>query len=102
MLKCIRKKIMCKFQEKRGWIGKCKGRICPRIQEKLDKIKRSLDHDAVLAGDGVWEVTDIGKCYVVDLRQRTCGCVCHASCPGPCHSWEDGFLHYTGSLDIIT
>lgn len=65
---------MCRFQEKREWIGKCKGRFSPRIQEKLDKVKRkSLYYDAVLVGNGVWEVTDIGKCYVVDLRQRACG-----------------------------
>lgn len=67
---------MCRFQEKREWIGKCKGRFSPRIQEKLDKVKRkSLYYDAVLVGNGVWEVTDIGKCYVVDLRQRACGWV---------------------------
>lgn len=52
MLELIRTQIMCRFQEKREWIVKWKGSICPKIHEKIEAIRvRAMDYESFLTGD---------------------------------------------------
>lgn len=57
MLETISKQCICKFQEKRECIEKWKGSICPRIKQKVEKIRmQTMNYEATLARSGVWEV----------------------------------------------
>ncbi|KAL3498461.1 hypothetical protein ACH5RR_041193 [Cinchona calisaya] len=75
MFETIRRLIMCRYQEKRELISKIKGNICPRIHDRLEEIKqRSFDYEAILSGNGIWEVTYYNKHFVVNLYGRSCTC----------------------------
>ncbi|KAL3522552.1 hypothetical protein ACH5RR_015386 [Cinchona calisaya] len=75
MFESIRKMIMCRYQEKKEWIAKVKSSICPRIHNKLEENKlKSIDYEVLPAGNGIWEVTEFGHNYVVNLVARTCSC----------------------------
>ncbi|XP_062155259.1 uncharacterized protein LOC133863331 [Alnus glutinosa] len=75
MLEMIRKQLMRRYQLKRDGIAKLKGKLCPRIVEKLEAIGESAsDCLSRFAGDGIFEVEQGRRQYAVDLRRRTCGC----------------------------
>jgi len=75
MLEMIRKQLMRRYQLKRDDIKKLKGKLCPRIVEKLEDIgEAASDCLSHFAGDGIFEVEQGSKQYAVDLRRRTCGC----------------------------
>jgi hypothetical protein len=68
LMKMLRKKLMKRYQKKRGGIIKMDGRICPKILERLDELSRDASHcDGVYAGDGFFEVTNKQKQHVVNL-----------------------------------
>jgi len=74
MLKMLRKKMMKRYQTKRDGINTMNGRICPRIVVRLDEIGQDAGHCySTYAGDGLYEVTDKDKQYVVNFVRRTCG-----------------------------
>lgn len=75
MLEALRRQIMCRIYTKKQWIEKYAGKVCPRIQDKLDVIKnKSLQFECYLSADGRWEVTVEDKGWFVDLRNHTCSC----------------------------
>jgi hypothetical protein len=75
MLEMIRKQLMRRYQLKRDGINKLKGKLCPRIVEKLEAIgEAASDCLSRFAGDGIFEVEQGRRQYAVDLRRRTCGC----------------------------
>lgn len=76
MFETIRRMVMCRFQEKRDWIAKVRGNICPRIHDKLEFIKsKSFDFEPIQASPHIWEVVDLNKQYVVNISRRTCTCM---------------------------
>lgn len=75
LLEALRRQIMCRIYTKKQWIEKYAGKVCPRIQDKLDVIKnKSLQFECYLSADGRWEVTVEDKGWFVDLRNHTCSC----------------------------
>lgn len=71
MFKTIRRQIMCRFQEKREWIGKVKSKICPRIVQKIEVMKNEAIHfDVLVAGSGVYEVACLNKAFVVNFLDK--------------------------------
>ncbi|XP_071918009.1 uncharacterized protein [Coffea arabica] len=75
MFEAIRRLIMCRYQKKREFISKVKGKICPRIHDKVEEIKaRAMEYEAVQAGQGIWEITGYAGHKVVNLNARTCTC----------------------------
>ena len=75
MFEAISRLIMCRYQEKREFISKVKGKICPRIHDKVEEIKaRAMEYEAVQAGQGIWEITGYAGHKIVNLNARTCTC----------------------------
>ncbi|KAL3533121.1 hypothetical protein ACH5RR_006642 [Cinchona calisaya] len=62
--------------EKREWISKVKGNICPRIQEKLEANKdKSVEFEALKASEDLWDVNAFSnQNFVVNLSNKTCIC----------------------------
>jgi hypothetical protein len=55
MLEMIRKQLMRRYQLKRDGINKLKGKLCPRIVEKLEAIgEAASDYLSRFAGDGIF------------------------------------------------
>jgi hypothetical protein len=75
MLEMIRKQLMRMYQLKRDGISKLKGKLCLRIVEKLEAgceaASECLSH---FSGDGMFEVEQGSRQYVMDIRNRKCGC----------------------------
>jgi len=75
MLEMIRKKLMRRYQLKRDGISKLKGKLCPRIVKKLEAVgEAALDCLSCYFGDGMFEVEEGRRQYVVDIQNRKCGC----------------------------
>ncbi|GLT53725.1 hypothetical protein SLA2020_269780 [Shorea laevis] len=75
MLEMIRKQLMRRYQLKRNGIMTLKGKLCPRIVGKLERIGEQAIHClSTYAGDGLFEVEEKNKQYVVNLGRKTCGC----------------------------
>jgi hypothetical protein len=76
MLEMIRKQLQKKYQVKRDGIKTLKGKLCPRIVDKLEAIgEEATNCLSRYAGDDLFEVEQGRRTYVVDLRKRTCGCM---------------------------
>ncbi|XP_077215851.1 uncharacterized protein LOC143850494 [Tasmannia lanceolata] len=74
LLETIRRLLMGRFQ-RQSEIDKYEGPICPKIQEKLEKIKVvACDCHVEWSGGEEYEVQRNGKQYVVNLAQKCCGC----------------------------
>ncbi|KAF3954355.1 hypothetical protein CMV_020285 [Castanea mollissima] len=75
MIEKIRRKLMRRFQLKREGMSKLTGKICPKIQAKLDNegLKYS-DYVSIYAGNGLFEVECRHQRFVVNLSKRKCGC----------------------------
>ncbi|XP_062161919.1 uncharacterized protein LOC133868944 [Alnus glutinosa] len=74
MLEMIRKKLMRRYQLKRDGISKLKGKLCPKIVKKLEAVgEAALDCLSCFFGDGMFEVEEGRRQYVVDIRNRKCG-----------------------------
>jgi hypothetical protein len=75
MLEMIRKQFMRRHQLKRDGISKLKGKLCPRIVEKLETVGDvASDCLSRYSGDGMFGVEQGSRQYVVDIRNRKCGC----------------------------
>jgi hypothetical protein len=75
MLEMLRKKLMKRYQTKKDVIRTMNGRICRRIMARLKEIEQDAGHCYnTYAGDGLYELTDKDKQYVVNLVRRICRC----------------------------
>ena len=75
MIEKIRRKLMRRFQLKREGMSKLTGKICPKIQVKLDNEGlKSSNCVSIYAGNGLFEVECKHQRFVVNLSKRTCGC----------------------------
>jgi hypothetical protein len=63
------------YQLKRDGISKLKGKLCPRIVKKLEAVcEAASDCLSCYSGDGMFEVEQGSRQYVVDIWNRKCGC----------------------------
>ncbi|XP_012851412.1 PREDICTED: uncharacterized protein LOC105971112 [Erythranthe guttata] len=75
MLEALRRQFMCRIHTKRLLVEKCSGKLCPRIQDKVNMIKdKALDFECHVSANGKWEVTMGNKGWDVDLNRQTCSC----------------------------
>ena len=75
MLKWIRVRLMTRLYTKKIGIEKYRGKLCPNIQDKLEKLK--LEFKGIYAmpsGRFVYEVDNERERHVVDLVGKTCRC----------------------------
>jgi hypothetical protein len=74
MLEMIRKQLQRRYQLKRDGIKTLKGKLCPRIVDKLEAIgEEAANCLSRYADDDLFEVEQGRRTYVVDLGKRTCG-----------------------------
>ena len=75
MLEWIRVRLMTRLYTKRGGIQKYARKLCPSIQDRLDKLKvESKPFSATLTGSFLYEVGSQYERHVVDLIKKTCSC----------------------------
>ena len=75
MLEWIRVRLMTRLFTKREGVQKYAGKLCPSIQDKLEKLKvESNPFTATPAGNFLYEVASQYERHVVDLVKKTCNC----------------------------
>ncbi|XP_075661677.1 uncharacterized protein LOC142631394 [Castanea sativa] len=75
MLEWIRVRLMTRLYTKKIGIEKYGGKLCPSIQDKLEKLKlESKSFCAMSFGRFVYEVDNERERHVMDLVGRTCTC----------------------------
>ncbi|XP_075645413.1 uncharacterized protein LOC142616440 [Castanea sativa] len=75
MLEWIRVRLMGRLYIKRNDIEKYGGKLCPSIQDKLEKMKvESKDFCAMPSRRFVYEVNNEREGHMVDLLRKTCSC----------------------------
>nr|XP_027086445.1 uncharacterized protein LOC113708174 [Coffea arabica] len=76
MLETIRLYLMVRMENKREWMQKYTGKVCPKILKKLEKVKTASSACiATPSGDWNYEVRCMyGDRYTVNLASRTCSC----------------------------
>jgi hypothetical protein len=75
MLEMIRKQLQRRYQLKRYGIKTLKGKLRPRIVDKLEAIgEEATNYLSRYVGVDPFEVEQGPRTYVMDLKKRTCGC----------------------------
>ena len=75
MLEWIRVRLMTRLYTKKEGIQKYAGKLCPSIQDRLEKLKvESKPFSATPAGSFLYEVGSQYERHVVDLVKKTCSC----------------------------
>ncbi|KAK9991574.1 hypothetical protein SO802_026559 [Lithocarpus litseifolius] len=75
MLEWIRVRLMTRLYIKREGLQKYARKLCPNIQDKLEKLKvESKPFSATPAGSFLYEVASQYERHVVDLVKKTCNC----------------------------
>ena len=75
MLEWIRVRLITRIYTKRKWIEKYAGKLCPSIQDKLEKLKlESKPFNATPASSFLYEVVSQYERHVIDLIKKTCSC----------------------------
>nr|XP_027108905.1 uncharacterized protein LOC113728740 [Coffea arabica] len=93
MLETIRLYLMVRMENKREWMKKYTGKVCPKILKKLEKVKTASSACiATLSGDWNYEVRCMyGDRYTLNLASRTCSC----------RRWELNGIPYTHAMSAI-
>ncbi|XP_050263959.1 uncharacterized protein LOC126708197 [Quercus robur] len=75
MLEWIRVRLMTRLYTKREGIQKYAGKLCPSIQDRLEKLKvESKAFSVTPAGSFLYKVGSQYERHVVDLVKKTCSC----------------------------
>ena len=75
ILNIIRMKLMRRFQVNRAPITKMSEKLCPKIQVKVEKAGVKASECLLLySREGKYEVDYRQQKFVVNLREKTCGC----------------------------
>ena len=75
ILEWIRVRLMNRFYTKREEIQKYAGKLCPSIQDRLEKLKvESKPFSATPVGSFLYEIGSQYERHVVDLIKKTCRC----------------------------
>lgn len=100
MFKDIKTQVMGRIHTKRDEMLKREGKLCPIILKKLNKaveLTRFCDHE--WDGGHMFEVSDRGDKYKVDLEVHTCSCGVWQLCGIPSHHAVTGILFVERSLE---
>ena len=75
MFEWIRVRLMTRLYTKREGIEKYAGKLCPSIQDNLEKLKvERKPFSVILLGSFFYEVASQYERHVVDLVKKTCSC----------------------------
>ena len=75
MLEWIRVRLITKQYKKMKGIAKYTRKVCPNIQDKLEKLKHeSIPFSATPASSFTYEVDNGCEGHVVDLAKKACSC----------------------------
>ncbi|XP_030933015.1 uncharacterized protein LOC115958893 [Quercus lobata] len=75
MLEWIRVRLMTRLYTKRKGIKKCAAKLCPSIQDELEKLKlESKPFSATPIDSFLYEVASQYERHVVDFIKKTCNC----------------------------
>uniref|UniRef100_A0A2N9G9T6 SWIM-type domain-containing protein n=1 Tax=Fagus sylvatica TaxID=28930 RepID=A0A2N9G9T6_FAGSY len=100
MLDTIRRKLMRRFQVNRASIAKMSGKLCPKIQVKVEKAGvKASECLLMFAGEGKYEVDYRQQKFVVNLREKTCGCKKWDITGIPCHHAISAILHQGSKIE---
>uniref|UniRef100_A0A2N9HBF3 SWIM-type domain-containing protein n=1 Tax=Fagus sylvatica TaxID=28930 RepID=A0A2N9HBF3_FAGSY len=100
MLDTIRRKLMRRFQVNRASIAKMSGKLCPKIQVKVEKAGVKASECLLMySGEGKYEVDYRQQKFVVNLREKTCGCKKWDITGIPCHHAISAILHEGSKIE---
>uniref|UniRef100_A0A2N9GEU7 SWIM-type domain-containing protein n=1 Tax=Fagus sylvatica TaxID=28930 RepID=A0A2N9GEU7_FAGSY len=100
MIDTIRRKLMRRFQVNRASIAKMSRKLCPKIQVKVDKAGVKASECLLLySGEGKYEVNYRQQKFVVNLREKTCGCKKWDITGIPCHHAISAILHEGSKIE---
>ncbi|GMY08613.1 hypothetical protein FCV25MIE_03852 [Fagus crenata] len=100
MLDTIRRKLMRRFQVNRTSIAKMSGKLCPKIQVKVDKAEVKASECLLMySGEGKYEVDYRQQKFVVNLREKTYDCKKLDISGIPCHHAISVILHEESKIE---
>jgi hypothetical protein len=100
MLDTIRRKLMRRFQVNRASIAKMSGKLCPKIQVKVDKAEVKASECLLLySGEGKYEVDYRQQNFEVNLRDKTYGCKKWDISGIQCHHAISAILHEESKIE---
>uniref|UniRef100_A0A2N9ILE3 SWIM-type domain-containing protein n=1 Tax=Fagus sylvatica TaxID=28930 RepID=A0A2N9ILE3_FAGSY len=100
MLDTIRRKLMKRFQVNRASIAKMSGKLCPNIQVKVEKAGFKASECLLMySGEGKYEVDYIQQKFVMNLREKSCGCKKWDITGIPCHHAISAILYQRGKIE---
>ena len=101
MLDTIRRKLMRRFQVNKASIAKMCGKLCPKIQIKVEKAGvKASEYLLMYSREGKYEVDYRQQKFVVNLREKSCcGCKKWDITGIPCHHAISAILHQGGKIE---
>uniref|UniRef100_A0A2N9EY34 SWIM-type domain-containing protein n=1 Tax=Fagus sylvatica TaxID=28930 RepID=A0A2N9EY34_FAGSY len=100
MLDTIGRKLMRRFQVNRASIAKMSEKLCPKIQVKVEKAEIKTSECLLMySGEGKYEVDYRQQKFVVNLREKTCGCKKWDITGIPCHHAISAILHQGSKIE---
>jgi hypothetical protein len=100
MLDTIKRKLMRRFQVNRASIAKMSGKLCSKIQVKVEKAGVKASECFLLYyGEGKYEVNYRQQKFIVNLREKTCGCKKWDITGIPCHHAISAILHQGSKIE---
>jgi len=86
MTERIKTQLMVRFYNKRKEAENCPGSVCPKIRKR---IQRNIELAATCmvsgAGDGIFQVDNRNRTYIVDMKEESCTCKRWDLSGVPCH-----------------
>ena len=100
ILDTIRRKLMRRFQVNRASIAKMSEKLCPKIQVKVKKAGvKAIEYLLMYSGEGKYKVDYRQQQFVVNLREKTCGCKKWDIIGIPCHHVISAILHQGSKIE---
>jgi hypothetical protein len=100
MLDTIGRKLMRRFQVNRASIAKMSEKLCPKIQVKVEKADIKTSECLLMySGEGKYEVDYRQQKFVVNLREKTCGCKKWDITSILCHHAISAILHQGSKIE---
>ena len=86
MIDKIKTQLMVRFYNKRKEAENWPGSICPKIRKRVEKnIELSATCMVSGAGDGIFQVDNKNRTYIVDIKEESCTCKRWDLSGVPCH-----------------
>ena len=73
MMEMIRRQLMSRYEERRKWIAKFPGPLCPQIHTQLEEAKiKAKNYEVTYARGQYFEVSTVHRTHIVDLDRLVC------------------------------